>query len=177
MPPAKTKAPKRPVVPEYVGTPLTSEDFAQGRVCTTTGAPHAHFAWDTGVAIGRYLAELKEGRLIGKRCDSCHRVMIPPRMFCELCWKPTAEWVHLKDTGTVNTFSICYITWDMKKLEVPQIPAVVEIDGATRMQAILHLLGDVDPKKVHIGMKVKAVWKPAEERTGAITDIRYFRPL
>jgi len=25
-------------------------------------------------------------------------------------------------------------------------------------------------------MKVKAAWKPAEERTGSILDIRYFRP-
>jgi len=26
-------------------------------------------------------------------------------------------------------------------------------------------------------MRVQAVWKPAEERVGAITDILYFRPL
>jgi uncharacterized OB-fold protein len=26
-------------------------------------------------------------------------------------------------------------------------------------------------------MKVKAVWKPAEEREGAITDIKYFKPI
>jgi uncharacterized OB-fold protein len=41
---------------------------------------------------------------------------------------------------------------------------------------ILHLLSEVDPKEVKIGMKVKAVWKPAEEREGAITDIKYFKP-
>jgi uncharacterized OB-fold protein len=29
---------------------------------------------------------------------------------------------------------------------------------------------------IHIGMRVKAVWKPPEEREGAITDVRYFRP-
>jgi len=25
-------------------------------------------------------------------------------------------------------------------------------------------------------MKVKVVWKPEEERTGSITDIKYFKP-
>jgi len=30
---------------------------------------------------------------------------------------------------------------------------------------------------VKFGMKVKAVWKPKEERVGAITDIKYFKPL
>jgi len=28
------------------------------------------------------------------------------------------------------------------------------------------MLKEVDPKDVSIGMRVKAVWKPAEERTG-----------
>jgi uncharacterized OB-fold protein len=44
---------------------------------------------------------------------------------------------------------------------------------------ILHLLEEVepDPVKIHIGMKVQAVWKPKEERQGAITDIKYFRPI
>jgi probable rRNA maturation factor len=44
------------------------------------------------------------------------------------------------------------------------------------VHGILHLLGEVEPKDVEIGMKVEAVWKPAKEREGAITDIRYFRP-
>jgi hypothetical protein len=41
----------------------------------------------------------------------------------------------------------------------------------------MHLLGEVDPDAVEIGMKVEAVWKPEEERTGSITDIKYFKPL
>jgi uncharacterized OB-fold protein len=40
----------------------------------------------------------------------------------------------------------------------------------------MHKLGEVDPKKVTIGMTVKAVWKPEIDRQGAITDILYFKP-
>ena len=53
---------------------------------------------------------------------------------------------------------------------------MVEIDGASKGMGILHLLGGVRSKDVRIGMKVKAIWKPASERVGAITDIRYFAP-
>ena len=42
---------------------------------------------------------------------------------------------------------------------------------------IMHLLGEVDPKAVHVGMKVQAVWKPPEQRAGQITDILYWKPL
>lgn len=164
-------------IKEFPGTPLSEKDFEKGRILFTEWVPKAQYAWDAGVAISRYLAELKAGRLIGRRCWACRRVMIPPRMFCEHCFRPTDEWVYLQDTGTVRTFSLCYITWDMRELTEPQIPAVIEIDGASKGMGILHLLGQVDPKAVHIGMQVKAVWKPAEERAGAITDIRHFKPL
>jgi len=29
---------------------------------------------------------------------------------------------------------------------------------------------------VQMGMRVRAVWKPARQREGSILDIRYFRP-
>jgi Predicted nucleic-acid-binding protein containing a Zn-ribbon len=42
---------------------------------------------------------------------------------------------------------------------------------------ILHLLDEVNPDDIKIGMKVKAVWRPADERTGSITDIKHFKPV
>ena len=156
---------------------LRQKDIDSGHVLTERWEPDARYAWDAGVAIGRYLDELKAGHLIGRRCDRCRRVMIPPRMFCEVCFRPTDDWVVLQDTGTVKTFSLCYVTWDMKRLTQPQIPAVITIDGASKGMGILHLLGEVEPDAVKVGMRVQAVWKPADERQGAITDLRYFRPL
>jgi hypothetical protein len=161
----------------YDSVYLHREDFEEGRVLFETWDPNAQYAWDAGVAISRYLKELKAGRLIGRSCPECNRILIPPRMFCETCFYPTDRWVPLKDTGTVLTFSRCYVTWDMVKLEKPQIPAVIEIDGASPGMGIMHMLGEVDPDAVEIGMRVGAVWKPPEERTGSINDIAYFRPL
>lgn len=159
------------------GTPLTTLDFKKDKVLYWEHKPKLEYAWDCGVAIGRYLEELKEGRLIGRKCSKCRRVLIPPRMFCELCFRPTDTWVYLKDTGIVRTFSICYVNWDASRREEPIIPAVILIDGASKGMGIMHLLGGVDPKKVKIGMKVQAVWKDEKEREGAITDIKYFKPI
>jgi uncharacterized OB-fold protein len=160
-----------------LGTGLSSEDFESGRIFSVSYAPRAEYAWDTGPAIGRYLEELKAGRIVGRSCRKCNRVFVPPREFCELCFRPADDWVPLEDTGRINTFSLCYITWDMKKLTSPEIPAVIEIDGATPGHGIMHLIGGVDPAEVKVGMKVKAVWKPENEREGAITDIRYWKPF
>ncbi|HVM11073.1 MAG TPA: Zn-ribbon domain-containing OB-fold protein, partial [Actinomycetota bacterium] len=100
----------------------------------------------------------------------------PPRMFCEEDFRPTDSWVEVQDTGRVNTFSICYIRWDMVELDPPEIPAVIEIDGASPGVGFMHKLAEVSPDDVTIGLEVEAVWKPEEEREGSILDIEYFRP-
>jgi uncharacterized OB-fold protein len=88
-----------------------------------------------------------------------------------------SEYIPLGDTGVVNTFSLCYVTWDVKRIKDPEVPAVIDLDGASPLHGIMHKLGDVQPDQVKIGMKVQAVWKPASEREGAITDILYFKPI
>ena len=164
-------------IEKFPGVYLRESDFREKKVIFNEWIPNAQYAWDAGVAIGRYLAELKKGRLVGVHCRHCRRTVIPPRNFCEWCFHPMDDWVYLPDTGTVNTFSLCYVTWDMTRVEEPEIPAVIDIDGTKPPVGIMHLLGEVASDDVKIDMRVQAVWKPPEEREGAITDIKYFKPI
>ena len=161
---------------KFPGTPLSEDDFRKGKILFNYDQLNGMYAWDTGIAISSYLAALKEGSLIGSRCSNCRKTVIPPRLVCEWCFRPMDDYVTLSDTGTVNTFSLCYVTWDVQRILDPEIPAVINIDGASPGHGILHKLGEVNPQTLHIGMRVQAVWKPAEQRTGAITDILYFKP-
>lgn len=159
------------------GTPLSEKDFEQGNVLFQHDEMRGQYAWDTGMAIGRYLQALREGFILGAYCRHCRKTVVPPRSVCEWCFRPMHEFVPLQDTGTVNTFSLCYVTWDVKRIQEPEIPAVIEIDGASPLHGIMHKLGEVNPQDVHIGMRVQAAWKEPEERQGAITDILYFKPI
>lgn len=163
-------------------TPLKLKDLKAGKVITSAWEPDLRYSWDNGPAIHRYLAEFKNGRIIAKRCRKCRRTMIPPRMYCELCWRPTDEWVFVKDTGVINTYVISYVDWKAGRLDIkggvrPYTPAVIDIDSASEGMGILHMIDEIDPWKIKIGMKVKAVWKKPEERTGSVTDIMYFKPV
>lgn len=159
------------------GTQVNAPEIEEGKTFLTSYTPELRYAFDTGEALGRYLAELKEGRLIARCCRKCERVMIPPRMFCERCFRPTDDWVYVKDTGTVNTFSLCYVSWDVRRLKRPEIPAVIEIDGASPGMGILHLIRRVKPGDVRVGMRLAAVWKRPSKRIGSITDIEYWKPI
>lgn len=170
-------------ITHFPGTPLSEADFKNGKILFNYDELRGDFAWDTGVGIGKYLAALKDGMIIGSYCAICNKIVVPPRTVCEWCFKPMEEYVPVKDTGVVNTFSLCYVTWDVKRIDKPELPAVIQLDGASSLDSgpimggIMHLLGEVNPGEVHIGMRVQAVWKTPNERQGAITDILYFKPI
>lgn len=156
------------------GTRLTNDEFHNVAI-SVDHAPEIQYKWATGVAITKFLAGLKEGKIYGVHCDDCERTVTPPRMFCEECFSPMNNYVELPDTGIINTFSVAYIRTDAVRIDKPQIPVVIDIDGTTLTPSgFLHLLDDVKIEDLKIGMKIKAVWKNPEDRTGDITDIKYF---
>jgi uncharacterized OB-fold protein len=156
-------------------TPLTDAVFRRA-VGAVDFEVDARYAWDTGIAVSEFLRGLRRALILARECRRCRRVLVPPRMFCEQCFRPTDRWVKVADTGRVNTYSICHIRWDMEPLSEPELPAVIEIDGASPGIGIMHKLGEVDPDDLAVDMAVEAVWAPEGERTGSILDIRYFRP-
>ncbi len=164
-------------IPSYPGREITPADIEAERYLYTHYEAKLRYAWTSGVAISRFLDGLKEAKIWGRRCHTCGRTMVPPRMYCEECFRPNDEWVRLRDTGRVLTYSVSYVNVDASRRKSPILVAVIEIDGASPDMGILHLLGKVEPAEIRVGLKVKAVWKPRSERRGAITDIRYFRPV
>jgi len=178
LPRGSTNYHKRPAPmdAELLGTPLSGKEFYGGAVITYDDTYTVEYDWDSGVAITAYLDGLERGVLLASYSPGSDRTVVPPRTFDELSWTEIDDLRELPGTGTVNTFSLSMVNWDATRRDEPLMPAVIELDGASPGMGILHMLDEVDPDAIEIGMAVEAVWKPAAEREGAITDILYFRP-
>ncbi len=118
---------------------------------------------------------LEQGKLLGQRCPTCHKVYIPPRSACPADGTPTTDEVELPDKGTVTTFCIVNVPFLGQRITPPYVSAYVLLDGADI--AFLHLILDIPAEEVRMGMRVEAVWKPREEWTTTIENISHFRPL
>src|SRR6476661_4372475 len=117
---------------------------------------------------------LSEGRIVGQRCPTCHKVYVPPRSACPSDGTPTTDEVELPDKGTVTTFCIVNVPFMGQKITPPYVSAYVLLDGADI--AFLHLILDIPAEEVRMGMRVEAVWKPREEWSTTIENISHFRP-
>ena len=131
------------------------------------------YAWQAGETASRFLLSLKEKKFLGKKCSKCTKVLVPPRKSCPYCFVETSEWVDVSDEGVVVTYTTVRRDTGILPTEPPFVYAVIKLDGADT--GLVHIVGEVKPEEVKEGLRVKAVF--AEERTGKVLDVKYFKPV
>jgi len=133
------------------------------------------YKWAYGTALTRYFNELKENeQFVGLKCPSCSKVYVPPKRFCGRCFVENKEWVNVKDTGVLITYTTVYMSFEGQLTEPPYICGNVHLDGSDT--AILYLIKAEDEEKLKVGMPMKTVWKNKSERKGSLLDIAWFEP-
>ncbi|MBI5117864.1 Zn-ribbon domain-containing OB-fold protein [Candidatus Poribacteria bacterium] len=133
------------------------------------------YTWYVGEYGSKFYTELRDNKKIwGTKCPKCGKVAAPPRKFCGQCFVPITDWVELKDTGVVQTWTIVrYDAPGLRPLKPPYAYAVIKLDGADA--GFVHMVAGGDLKKLKAGTRVKAVFR--EERQGNLLDIQYFQPV
>jgi len=140
----------------------------------------------TGPVMGKFLKGLKGKKILAIRCPVCRRLQSPPREICAVCRVRNDEWVEIGPGGTMRMLEYVYyaspdpLTGETR--ETPYGSIGVLLDGCRDDEVFWHLLkpDDLDKAKMGIvingketvGTRLRPVW--AENRTGAISDIKYF---
>ena len=121
-----------------------------------------------------FLRGLEEGKLLGARTGTDGKVYFPPKEADPATGLELDNFLELPDKGTVTTFAIINIPFPGQRIKPPYVAAYVLLDGADI--PFLHLVTEIDPADVRMGMRVEAVWKPREEWGLGIDNINHFRP-
>jgi uncharacterized OB-fold protein len=132
--------------------------------------------YSAGAVGSRFLIELRDNKkIMGTRCPTCNLVYVPARSVCRDCFGELSEWVEVSQKGALLTYTVTYQSNPIQPVSTPIVYGIVQLDGADT--GFVHMLGEVDPEKLKVGTKVKAVFKVKKERQGNILDIKYFKPL
>jgi uncharacterized OB-fold protein len=132
------------------------------------------YSYDAGPIRSKFLTELRDNeRIVGTRCPGCGTVYVPARSTCLKCFINLSDFVEVSKIGTLTTFSVVNSSQPYHPSQSPLIYGIIQLEGADT--GLVHLLGEVDPRKLSVGIKVQAIFK--KERTGNILDIEYFKPI
>jgi uncharacterized OB-fold protein len=132
--------------------------------------PYKH---STGPIIGRFLAGLKEQKIIWGQRVTGQGVVVPPVGYSETDGSAGGEWVHVRDTGVVTAVAVVRTPIErLHPFTTPFAFVLVRLDGADT--ALAHVVKD-DLDRLKVGARVRAVWAPDDQRRGSIRDIECFQ--
>ncbi len=144
------------------------------------------FRESAGIYLTKFFAAIRdEGEILANKCPACKRVVLPPRIVCGFCKIEIEDepenWMTLNDTGTVLSYTINVereVDYATDRLIGQPYPiAFIRLDGGDQYSILVHFLKETEPGKLAAGMRVRAVWKPREQRRGRMSDILYFETI
>jgi len=115
------------------------------------------------MTIARFWRRLKNlYNLIGTHCEKCDGYYYPPRNLCPKCRRSSRSVpFKFKGTGEVITYTIVYNPAKGYELQVPYILAIIKLDeGPSLTSQVI-----CDHNDIHIGMKVKSVFRKLGEES------------
>ena len=116
---------------------------------------------------------LSEGKLMVVRCRNCGAKHLPPKPVCTNCYSRRLEWISLKPTGRLITYTIIHVAPERFQQFVPYAYGIVEFEDGLRLPGMIR---DVDHGKIHIGMELELSFEPAVEDWPKWPRY-YFRPV
>ena len=128
-----------------------------------------------GEVAGRFMAGLKEGKILATRCSKSGLTYLPPRSYCERTFAKCDSWVEAGLEGVIEASTIVVRGFEGKR-NPPVAIAFVRLDGID--SAIGNYVDGLDltdyeaaMKKLAPGNRVRVQF--AEVRQGRVTDFSF----
>ena len=144
--------------------PITERMNSSDSVRQWAGVIALQYEYTAGVAGQRFLAGLRDGKILGGRCDRCDVNFLPPKIFCVRCFERVDRFVKVPAVGRVAARSGgggAGIRFAFVKFE--------GVEGG-----LTHRVVGSAPR---VGAPVRVRFKPKSQRKGSILDIQGFEPV
>jgi len=105
---------------------------------------------DENAGYDEWLDAIDDGEGYSYVCPEGHG-SLPPRRVCPDCGSPELERTPLSETGTVETFTVCYVAAPDFADEEPYATAIADF-GDVRLTGVVR---GIDPEEVSVGMTVE----------------------
>jgi uncharacterized OB-fold protein len=134
------------------------------------------YRYTYGIAGEKFFRAVKDkGTFLATRCDDCDISFVPPKMYCDRCFAKLENYIDVGTVGYIETFTVSFKNMDGSDKTRPRILAMVKIDGTDG--GLIHYIEGIDIEEIGLGMPVRAIFKPKNQRTGSIEDIIGFGPI
>lgn len=126
-----------------------------------------------GPVLSEFFTGLRDGRLLGAR-TATGRVLVPPTEYDPLTGEDIAGLEAVAEEGTLTSYTWVDNPSQHHPVDRPFAFGLIRLDGCDT--DLLHVIL-ADRADLQTGVRVRASWRPAAHRAGAMSDIAGFELL
>jgi uncharacterized OB-fold protein len=101
-----------------------------------------------------FITYLEQGKFMTTRCRACGTPQFPPKMDCPRCLSSDVEWVEIKGTGRLATYTVVNYGPSGFESDAPYTLAIADFDG---LRVFGRLSRGVSEADIKVGMELKVV--------------------
>ncbi len=111
--------------------------------------------------VSEFANHLKDGRLMGSRCEACGTTAFPPRADCEQCMSGEFAFLEISGRAVLHTFTKIVAAPTGFENDTPYIVGVVDLEEGGR--ALAWFGETIGEDEIAIGMELQVVPRIDEE--------------
>ena len=107
--------------------------------------------YEDSTRLYKFYEHLRDGKLTTTKCNSCGKILWPPRIICNVCISDDLEWIDMPETGKIYSYTVQVAGLPLG-VDPPVVYALVDFPNGVRVYS---RLVDVKPEETKIGLEVE----------------------
>ncbi len=101
--------------------------------------------------IESFYSFVKEGKLMGAKCNKCGKMLVPPKPMCPECFSKDLKWRELPKRGNLLTYTIIHVSPKRFQHLTPYAVGILELENDAQLPGMIR---SVDLKDITVGMSL-----------------------
>ena len=118
---------------------------------------------------------VKEGKLMGAKCNKCGALLVPPKPMCPKCFSKDLKWKELQKQGKLRTYTVIHIAPKEFQQSTPYAVGIVELEDDAQLPGMIKSIA-LDKIKVGMDLLVGFEKEPVSEEWPQWPRY-YFKPM
>ncbi len=129
----------------------------------------------TAFTIENFYNFIKHGKLMAAECNTCGKLLLPPRPICSACFSKDLKWRELQKHGKLLTYTVIHVSPKSFQQATPYPVGIVELEDGGQLPGMIK---GVELDQVKIGMSLALdVEHEADPQQWPQWPRYYFKPM
>lgn len=91
----------------------------------------------TPFTIESFYNFVKQGKLMGAKCDKCGQILVPPKPMCPNCFSKQLGWTELPQQGKLLTYTVIHISPKQFQSMAPYAVGIVTFGEGAQLPGVI----------------------------------------